>query len=121
LITMTLCLMPILALAQTPLAEDKGSGIPASGQQYVLQVGAFADSANASRLVERLQQNGFPSLTKAKGIETGDALTLVLAGRTPTGVLRCWHKQPSRRMAFRVSYALLRPRFNSPPPSNGKR
>ena len=80
LITMALCLMPILALAQTPLVEDKGSGIPASGQQYVLQVGAFADSANASRLVERLQQNGFPSLTKAKGIETGDALTLVLAG-----------------------------------------
>jgi len=80
LITMTLWLMSTLALAQAPLAGDKGSGTPSSGQQYVLQVGAFADSANAARLSDNLQQKGFPSQTKATVNKAGDTLTLVLAG-----------------------------------------
>lgn len=77
LITATVWLLPALVLAQVSIpSEDR----PDLADQHVLQVGAFADSGNAARLLKDLQQKGFPAFSRFTADESGSALTLVLAG-----------------------------------------
>ena len=74
LITVALWLLPALVLAQASATDDG----PVA--QHVIQVGAFANSANADQLVQDLQQKGFPHLTRTTTNETGGILTFVFAG-----------------------------------------
>ena len=48
--------------------------------QYVVQLGAFVDPANAASLLKFLQQNGFPILTRSTIDAEGGTLTRMLAG-----------------------------------------
>ncbi len=101
-ITAALWLLPGLVLAQVPIPGDDRPDLPDSlpaeqqsrsilsqhtpgapadfADQHVVQVGAFADSANAARLLKILQQKGFPILTRNTIDEAGGTLTRVLAG-----------------------------------------
>ncbi len=59
---------------------DAGAAPADFADQHVVQVGAFADPANAARLLKILQQKGFPILTRSTIDEAGGTLTRVLAG-----------------------------------------
>jgi hypothetical protein len=81
LITAVLWLLPVLALSQVPsLGDADQASLPDYGEQHVLQVGAFADPANAARLQEDIRQKGFPVVIRSTTSDAGDSLTAVLAG-----------------------------------------
>jgi len=81
LIMAMLWMLPTAVLSQVPTpGDDDPASFPDYANQLVLQVGAFADSANAARLVEDLQQKGFPTLTRSTTGDASDALTFVLVG-----------------------------------------
>lgn len=77
---MTLWLLPAFALAQVSAPSVTRSVPSDTVEQYVLQIGAFADPANAAQMLRDLQEKGFPILTRSTVNEEGAALTLVLAG-----------------------------------------
>jgi hemolysin activation/secretion protein len=78
--TVALWLLPALVLAQVSVADDDLSDLSGGSDQPVVQVGAFADPANAERLVNDLQQSGHSSITRTSTDETGGTLTFVFAG-----------------------------------------
>ncbi|TDJ32966.1 MAG: hypothetical protein E2O53_11095 [Gammaproteobacteria bacterium] len=80
LITAVLWLLPALVLAQMPGTGDDQPDIPEFVDQHVIQVGAFADPANADQLLEALKRGGVPTLTRSTVDGTGQSLTLVQAG-----------------------------------------
>jgi hemolysin activation/secretion protein len=81
LITAVLWLLPALVLSQVPSPGDADpASLPDYADQHVLQVGAFADPANAARLEKDIRQEGFPVLIRSTIGDTGDTLTSVLAG-----------------------------------------
>jgi hemolysin activation/secretion protein len=81
LFTAVLSMLPAMVLSQVPTPGDEdAANLPNAASQHVLQVGAFADPANAARLVEELQQKGFPTQTRSTIGDAGDELTFVLAG-----------------------------------------
>ena len=80
LIMIVLWLVPTLALSQVPPSGDDRSDYPEFVEQYLIQVGAFGDSANADQLSEALQREGLSTLTRSTVDAAGDTLTLVLAG-----------------------------------------
>ncbi len=80
LITMALWLLPALALAQVSVPLDTRSVPSDTVEQYVLQIGAFADPANAAQILKDLAEKGYPILTRSTVNDEGAALTLVLAG-----------------------------------------
>lgn len=57
----------------------KATPIPA-GQAWVVQVGSFANPANAEALVKRLRAKQFPSFTRAATTAQGKAITRVFVG-----------------------------------------
>ena len=79
-ITATLSLLPAVVLAQVSIPSESRPDMSGAAEQYVLQVGAYADPANAARVAEVLEQKGLPSLTRAMSDESGSAVTRVLAG-----------------------------------------
>ena len=80
LIIASLWLMPTLVLAQAPGAGGDQSGLPDFVDQHVIQVGAFADPANAEQLSQTLQRGGFSTLTRSTIDSAGSTLTLVFTG-----------------------------------------
>jgi hemolysin activation/secretion protein len=80
LFTASLLLMPALVLAQAPGTGDDQSGLPDFVDQHVIQVGAFADPANADQLSQTLQRGGFSTLTRSTIDSAGSTLTLVFTG-----------------------------------------
>lgn len=78
--TIALWLLPALVLAQVSVPSFNRSVPADTVEQYVLQIGAFADPANAAQMLKDLQDKGFPILTRSTVNEEGAALTLVLAG-----------------------------------------
>jgi len=80
LLTAVLWLLPALVLAQVPGTGDDQPDIPEFVDQHVIQVGAFADPANADQLLEALKRGGIPALTRPTVDGTGHSLTLVQAG-----------------------------------------
>ena len=80
-IAAVLWLLPALVLSQVPSPGDDGlASLPDPANQHVLQLGAFADPANAARLMEDLQQKGFPAVSRSSTSDAGDTVTVVLAG-----------------------------------------
>ena len=77
-LTSLLCVGTTGALGQQP--SDSPPNETTSARQHVLQVGAFANPANADRLSEHLRQRGIPTVTRPTSDAAGNALTLVLAG-----------------------------------------
>jgi hemolysin activation/secretion protein len=80
---MALWFVPTMVLGQAQATGDSVPDSSALDTQYVLQVGAFGDSANAARLSEDLRDKGYPSVIKDAVNETGAKLSLVLAGPFP--------------------------------------
>jgi hemolysin activation/secretion protein len=83
LIGMALWLLPAITLGQAPVTGDNDANAPASSTQYVLQVGAFGDSANAARLSEDLREKGYPTVIKDVENDAGATLAHVFAGPFP--------------------------------------
>jgi len=75
---------PAAAESSAEVAESEPAAVhspPAdSADQYVVQLGAFSDPANAAPLLDFLQQEGIPILTTSTNDAAGGTLTRVLAG-----------------------------------------
>jgi hemolysin activation/secretion protein len=63
-----------------PIVETSEAVAQDDDNQYLLQVGAFADSTNASRLVEDMRSRGFSVRTESESDSSGQVLTIVLVG-----------------------------------------
>jgi len=68
-----------VAQEQTPKAEPKGN--PAlNAAAWIVQVGSFSKSDNASSLVSKLKQAGFTTFTRASSNSQGQTMTSVVVG-----------------------------------------
>ncbi len=84
-----LCLFPGLLFAQVPRPGDSRPELPefldpeesqVAGFRHVVQVGAFADPDNASRLLAELEAKGHPAFVRQTTTADSSELTQVLVG-----------------------------------------
>ena len=70
-------LVVVLALPIVDTSDAIGQEVD---YRYVLQVGAFADTSNATRLLEEMRSRGFPARAESETTSAGQELTFVFVG-----------------------------------------